>query len=401
MVRMIESARCEIDLAYYAVDDGDIPLGILALLRQAAQRGVQVHILTDGLQSRLPSDLEAMLAECGVQFRFYHPPCEGRPGWLNRRLHHKLLVVDRRVMIVGSRNLQDHHFGRERVNFIDCDACLAGPIAREAAEHLHELWESDNILPAEQTNSFGLDFVDNLSMGVPPGPLLNERRRKGYNEALREGLRVVRKIERCDSACVSCVVGVDAWMLTDGSSRKRERCLQKQIIALLDSARCSICLETAYPVFSREVFAAIERAAGRGVEISLLTNSLRSTDRASAYAAYQNDKRKLLNLGVALHEIPGPDHLHTKVMVIDRQIAMIGSYNFDVRSDKLNLECCVVTDDARVARLVLNSRQQRLDGAYQIEPRAIVQQIPGDARITKRARHRVTQAVVPLYRWAL
>ncbi len=402
---LIRSAQCEISVAYYAIDSGEVPLGLLALLREAAQRGVVVRVLVDGLQSRLPSGLELMLVRGGIQIRKYHPPHKGHPAWLNRRMHTKLLVVDRQAMIIGSRNLQDHHFGRECTNYVDSDVYLSGEICVNAAAYFEWLWHEKGVYPARRSNPFGLDLVQNLKLDVSPISLRCCQREAEYQRALACGLASINRIvcHSYDSRFeeTPCLSGVNACLLHDGFAPKTQRSLQECIVNLLDHARVSIHLETAYPVFSRPVFAAFRRAACRGVTISMLTNSLESADYVSTYAAYQNQKAELLRMGVKLYEICGRDHLHVKTMIIDRQLTMVGSYNFDVRSDRLNLELNVVLQDPRVAQLVMQASQKRICRSQRISSQACCPEVGGEPPLLKQVRMRASQAVVPLYRRSL
>lgn len=402
---MIRSARCEISLAYYAIDAGEIPLGLLSLLCEAANRGVVVRVVVDGLQSRLPADFETMMVQKGVEFRKYHPPYKGRPDWLNRRLHCKLLVVDRQAMVLGSRNLQDDHFGQKRINYIDSDVFLAGSICKHAAEYFDWLWQTHDVFPATKCNPVGLDLVDNLKMDIFPVPFHSGRRESKYHESLAGGLCDMNKIigqpSACTTNCFQCVSGVNACLLHDGFTSKTHRKLQTGVVDLLDDARESIHLETAYPVFSPPIFDALCRASCRGVRISLLTNSLESTDTVSTYAAYQNQKAQLLRMGMHLYELCGRDHLHVKTLIIDRRLTMLGSYNFDVRSDRLNLEFNVVVRDPRVAEVVMQAAQRRLSRSQKISGEDPCPEVAGNPPLRKQVRMRVTQAVVPLYRRSL
>jgi phosphatidylserine/phosphatidylglycerophosphate/cardiolipin synthase-like enzyme len=107
-------------------------------------------------------------------------------------------------------------------------------------------------------------------------------------------------------------------------------------------------------------------AACRGVEVQILTNSLGTTNHHSAQAAYENDKRWLLRHGIELWELTGCKHLHAKAAVIDGCVAIIGSYNFDMLSEKRNSEVAVAIHDQAVAADLLASIGQHLETAYQI-----------------------------------
>ena len=101
----------------------------------------------------------------------------------------------------------------------------------------------------------------------------------------------------------------------------------------------------------------------KGVEIKILTNSLASNDNLEAFNGYQRDRQKLLKTGVEIYEFK-PDAeirqkimsevmdkqlttppifgLHSKSMVIDDEITVIGTFNLDPRSANLNTESITV-----------------------------------------------------------
>ena len=112
--------------------------------------------------------------------------------------------------------------------------------------------------------------------------------------------------------------------------------------------------------------------------MQILTNSLETNNHHSAQAAYENDKRWFLRHGIELWELTGCNHLHAKAAVIDGCIAVIGSYNFDMLSEKRNSEVAVAiydqTDRRRAAGVdrrpsgeLLPDRPQRSPDRLRIE----------------------------------
>jgi len=106
----------------------------------------------------------------------------------------------------------------------------------------------------------------------------------------------------------------------------------------------------------------------RGVEIRVLTNSLASTDEASVYAGFMRHRGELLRCGVELYELR-PDaafirrewtwlrgrseaELHTKAVVFDGMMVMVGSFNLDPRSRNLNTELAILVESPELAAKV-------------------------------------------------
>ncbi|HEX7768813.1 MAG TPA: phospholipase D-like domain-containing protein, partial [Dokdonella sp.] len=168
--------------------------------------------------------------------------------------------------------------------------------------------------------------------------------------------------------------------------------LTRHIIDLLQGARQQIVLETPYLVFSkraRKVFRELGERKPR-LPIIVSTNSLAATDAFYVYAlSYKYKKRYLRRYGFRIHEfkpfpgdapafvanyaeLTGGSHhgeyerygsaplkrggvrlgLHAKSLVIDDRVAMIGSHNFDPRSDDYNTESGFIFYDRAVAERV-------------------------------------------------
>ncbi|QEF98297.1 Major cardiolipin synthase ClsA [Stieleria maiorica] len=408
-VDLIQQAQHSIDLSYYAIDTDEVPIALLELLRQASLRGVRVRILVDGLKSRLPAKFEQYLQRNRVQVRVYHPLHQGNPSWLNRRLHSKLMVVDAQRAVIGSSNLENEHFelkpGR---GFVDCDAIVAGPIAQQTQAYFDWLWATPDVRPAPPRDSLGLDVLRSRPFG-----------RSDWKNAWRDA-KTDRDYQRLLDRALQHVVcqggvhldpqrdwiaeashGIQMRLLHDRSSDKSEHHVNRQIVRMIDRARSSVLIESPYPAFDRSIRSAISRARARGVCVTILTNSLDTTDQLNVYAAYQNHKRGLLREGVQLREYAGRDTLHSKTLLVDDSSWMLGSYNFDARSNLWNLELCLVSDDPAGAAQLWSNLQPRLVNSTPIRSGTLILPVGQDAAISKRSRLMIKRSVIELYRGLL
>ncbi len=141
---------------------------------------------------------------------------------------------------------------------------------------------------------------------------------------------------------------------------------------LVESARKQIVIQSPYLVLSDQALALFRQARARGVRVRISTNSLASTDNIQAFSGYRNQRAMLLQMGFEIFEYqPYPEvqrklmqrfaatkskqlifGLHAKTMVVDRQVAYIGTFNFDPRSENLNTEAGVIITDEHVAAAV-------------------------------------------------
>ena len=147
-----------------------------------------------------------------------------------------------------------------------------------------------------------------------------------------------------------------------GSRRGRgERILVDALNADLANAEREVVFVTPYFVPRPNGVARLRALRTLGVDVTLITNSLASTNHAVVHGGYAPYRRDLLEAGVRLHEArpdtamsritgaPARLTLHAKFVVIDRSRALLGSLNLDPRSIELNTEMGIFIDSAPFA----------------------------------------------------
>jgi phosphatidylserine/phosphatidylglycerophosphate/cardiolipin synthase-like enzyme len=152
----------------------------------------------------------------------------------------------------------------------------------------------------------------------------------------------------------------------------------------------------------------------------VLTNSLASNDALAAHAGYAKYRRDLIQLGVELHEMRADDKsttggmgsgaqkglgsgvggeagpgsgggsksgasrasLHSKAVVIDHRLAVIGSMNLDLRSQKKNSEVAVLIRHVGFAQFAAKQIEATFADSYrvQLEGGALVWRAPPGAK---------------------
>lgn len=329
---------------------------LMADLMAAADRGVRVRLLLDDVNVQ-GFDLAflALSRHPRIEVRLFNP-LRSRGHWLrrgaefllglsrfNRRMHGKVWIADGRVAIVGGRNVGDGYFaapGQGVRAMQDADLMLAGPRLADL-EHLFDAyWNLGLSLPI-------LTLWPRLRL-----PLRRFRRRLLAHDA-RSAARGFR---------ATCLQGRDAaailtarlrWtdevtLLADppdkAFGRRRGMWMSDAIAAELRATTRELRLTTPYLVPGAEGQALLEGLAARGVAVRVLTNALSAADLPAVHGAYSHYRLPLLRAGVRLHEYAPPRDggppctLHSKVFVFDGARAMVGSYNFDLRSSHTNIE---------------------------------------------------------------
>ena len=139
-----------------------------------------------------------------------------------------------------------------------------------------------------------------------------------------------------------------------------------------------IVVESAYLIPSQQGLDNMTQLVERGVRVRLLTNSLMSNNHITAHSGYMKYRKAILRTGAELHELRAdaalrehfrvhedddevPAGIHTKAFVIDREQALIGSFNFDPRSRDLNSEIGLVITSPEFAQEVLTVMERDFD----------------------------------------
>lgn len=371
---LVLAARSEILASYFIVGDDAFSLTSLALLRDAARRGLTVKLMVDAQWNGIPPAVEAHLRDEGVQIREYHPWRWRKLHWVSRRMHDKLLIVDGREMIAGGRNVASTYFGlghqiRAR-NYIDCDLRVEGEAAADARRYFEALWASrevrrsrDYATPVErQEAALRLDSHQSW---------LDRR----VAEVRADPGRVVE---------APYEVGPVRFLHDPIGRKGKARGVKHDLLDLLECARVSAVIESPYLVPSRSLRRSLARALARGVSVRILTNSLASTDNLFPQSGYVGKKKGLVAAGVELWEYRGPDCLHTKAAVFDGETVLVGSFNLDPRSEFLNTEVALAVRDPSLAAVLTTIMDRNLENAVRIDargfPEGATERFPGVPR---------------------
>ena len=433
-IHLIRSAQRSIEIQTFIFSDDDAGTLVLDELVKAARRGVKVRVIADQLFSLDSASLYAALARAHENFelRIYNPtfhkastpPLEFAAGVLccfwrfNQRMHDKMLLVDDAIGIVGGRNYENRYYDWDsEFDYRDRDLLAAGPVGTAMRASFDAFWNSAHTVPLSRLRDVAGSILD-AGIAAP----------RYVMHVYRDAARVAELSRRADDAdyvrahftAATLRVGrVDYFYdlpgKPDPARAKRES--TSQLEALLRAAKSEIVLQTPYLVLSataRDIFRELHRRASPP-RVIVSTNSLAATDAFYVYALSYKYKKRYLKLGFEIHEFkPFPVEaenlvanyatlgampalpanparnrarnkyrnaplkrrgvrmgLHAKSMVIDGDIAVIGSHNFDPRSESYNTESGFIVHDAALAARLRASilRDAEPDNAWTIAKR--------------------------------
>jgi len=300
----IRAARGEVNALMYIWEKGRASDRLVKALTERARAGAACRVLIDAFGSPdFVEDVQPALVAAGCQVRMFRPPPIA--GDELARNHRKIVVVDGRVAFTGGFGVRDNWLGDgvTAEGWRDANVRFSGPAVREAQQAFAENWQEAG------------------------GALLPES--------------AFPKADTAGPASAAFVASTASPVLT-----RSERLAQ----LLIQAAKRRLWIANAYFVPSTAILTMIERKASEGVDVRLLAPGKKS-DSKTSFGAQHIEYDSLLEKGVRVFEYQ-PSMMHSKTMLVDDELALVGSINLDPLSlTKLEEAALVVQDGAFATEL--------------------------------------------------
>ncbi len=298
--RDLRSAQRSITLQLYYMNPGTMADTLHAILVERAAAGVRILFLHDAFGSQNISEeyLESLRRE-GVEVATFRPVHWYSIHKAQSRSHIRVVVVDGSIGWTGGFGIDDKWFGDGRTNgaWRDTNARFVGPAVMQLQATFTAGW-------AEATGS--------LITGEQFFPIEGFEMDGGQSAALLHTAPTI-------------------------GSTAAERYLALSIAA----ARSTLYITNSYFVPDDDFRRMLTAAAGRGVDVRILTTS-DETDVKLTWMAGRAHYEELLGGGVRVYEYQ-PTMMHAKTLVADGHWSSIGTLNFDNRSLVFNDESILVS----------------------------------------------------------
>lgn len=295
LINMIGQATESIHLQTYIFDDDSTGILVADALKAAALKKVAVFLMVDGYASQaLSKKFITGLQDAGIRFRFFEPFFKSKQFYFGRRMHHKVVVVDAKMALVGGINISDRYNDMPgHPAWTDFALYTEGEIAKDLCVLCWKAW-----------NGFP------VKMGPTPC----------------EELKPVFDFKEAELS--NLVMRRNDWI-----RRKNE--ISRSYIEMFRHAKTHITIMCSYFLPGKAIRRALKNAAGRGVKIQVITAGT-SDVMLSKYAERWMYDWMLRNK-IELFEYQ-PTVLHAKVSVCDSEWMTIGSYNINNLSAHASIE---------------------------------------------------------------
>lgn len=321
MLAAINAAEKEISLASYIFNHDAAGKLFVKALKEAKDRGVNVRVIVDdvGLKYSFPS-IKSVLRKAGINTVSFLPTAGRYLQFINLRNHRKVLICDGKIVFTGGMNISEGNLCKSGVKrpVHDIHFKLEGKVVEQYSRVFEQDWgistgELIQLLPYEGNMTGKKDFI--FANVIPDGP---DEYFKMYENA---------------------------------------------VLIAIATAKKSIKIMTPYFLPNDEILAALRTACYRGVNIELIVpkrNNIRFFDWAM-----QPILSLVTKYGVQVYKSVN-DFDHSKLLIADNYLTVIGSGNWDERSFRLNFEINTEIVSENFAYLMTSYFNQRKNGAVYV-----------------------------------
>jgi len=249
----INSAKRSIFLSTFIFDEDISPRQIGYALCQQAKRGIEVRVLLDGFGGKaFYHDYADSLRECGAGVLLFNPPQWGLHK-IHYVIHEKLLIIDGQTVMMGGNGMGDayHKLPGAKKYYHDMDVKIDGPAACYYHRAFSKNWHQ-SLIKARKTGA------------------LNYETENSYR--LLSDMKIL-------SDCEFVIAGRSKVLaLYNNPLFSKKRPIWQHYQQAFKSAKQSIKLYAPYFVPHNKFINALSQALARGVDVTIMTNSIESND---------------------------------------------------------------------------------------------------------------------------
>ena len=284
---LINNSTQTLHLQTYIFETDETGLRIVECLINAAKRGVKVYVMPDAFGSYpFSKQISTQMLAAGIHFRLFSRLFSSESIFFMRRLHHKIVVADGSVSLIGGINIANKYNQTKDPAWLDYSVLIKGKVC----EYLQLLCEKFYY----RQSSFAL------------------------NNWLKQ-----QQLQH----------GIIRYRQNDFLKRKNE--IHHSYIKSLINSKTSITIIGSYFLPGKKIRKLLRDAAARGVNITIILSRKSDTNSVRLAETYLYDF--YLKNNICIYEWKR-SVMHGKAMLVDDSWATIGSYNINYLSHYISIE---------------------------------------------------------------
>lgn len=305
----IKNAKESIYILSYIIADDNIGGEIKNLLIQKARKGLDIKIIYDSFGSKnTKRKYFKELKKYGISILEFFPPIFKYKYLqldINYRNHRKIIIIDNKISYIGGINIRDDHLGRKK-----------------------ELspWRDTHIrIVGESSLELLKVFISDINLCKK-------------NKKLK-----ISNIPKQSSGDIKAQVINSAPLYSNSK-------IQDAILKAIELSKKEIFIQSPYLILNEKIIASLKNAVFSGKKVSIIIPKLK--DKTFVYNVTLYYAKILLEYGIKVYTYKG--FIHSKCMLLDKEIFLVGSSNFDMRSFYLNFETSVLIYNKIISQKYFN-----------------------------------------------
>ena len=344
-LRMIGTAKESIVLSTFDLRADDNGTKILAALNCAAARGVKIQLLIDGIYQQLflagSSDFQALASYENVEVGVYNPVTPANLFKVNYRMHDKYLIVDEKMYLLGGRNSNDIFLGDQTKGINEDRDILVydtsegqGESLNQLQDYFHKIWKEScvSIKKGKQSSKYTDAY-------------------RHMEEIYTSLLKKYNDIETYSAWEKDTTEANKITLINNGTEAGRKTPQVLQAIRYLTENADHVIIQTPYVICNGYMYDVLQGISDHA-KLQIVLNAVEKGSNPWGCTDYLNQKKKILETGADVYELMNDYPVHTKAVLIDNRLSVVGSYNLDMRSTYLDTELMLVIDSEKLSQQI-------------------------------------------------
>jgi len=334
MKRDLSQAKKYIFLEFFIIKHGKMWSDILNILKEKASQGIEIYLLYDDFgSSSLASNYKKTLQSFNIHAAVFNPMRIHLNFAMNYRDHQKLVIIDGKLAYTGGINIGDEYINLEHPfgHWKDAGIKLEGPAVSTLVYNYCNVlkFTSDiNIAPKDYIHSdFDLETQQSMVIPFSDNPIDQE------------------------------LVNKNIYM------------------SMIMQAKKEIYITTPYLIIDSELSTALKLASKSGVQVNIIIPYI--PDKKIVFMVTESYADELMHSGVNVYQYK-PGFIHSKMIIVDQEIAMIGTANLDFRSLYLHFENSVYLENKKTIQDMHDFCLETIDESVlmnDLKPRPVIVRI--------------------------
>lgn len=361
-LRMIEHAKESIIFTTFDFREDNSGTDVMAALYSAAKRGVKVRILLDDLNRLIrlgnSDSFRVLCVHENIEVRSYNTVELKNIFHENYRMHDKYLIIDDEMYLLGGRNTNDIFCG-DTSQWINIDREILvyetepgqGESFLALMEYFTEIWNDPSVKTLRPSvKKKELDECSEILKSRNEVVCRQNETIRNYNDWIRDTYPA-NKIT----------------LLDNGTAAAKKKPVMLYELEHIMKQGTDVVIQTPYVICDRNMYEVLSNVSGQA-NVKIILNAVERGSNPWGCTDYMNNKDNILKQGVTIYELMNEDAMHTKTILVDDNISIVGSYNWDIRSTYLDTELMLVIDSKELNRHIRQLNVTYMDKSIEVLP---------------------------------